>query len=620
MAGAKLAAVSAGVNAPDNRVHSATTMTTLAPISVPSIADRAFWESLSTRPQNRPLLEHIEKIRADLPDRPTMPNATDYLAAKRSNDRARIDRLWQQGRANLSALAIHRCIKGLDPNDLDDRLLDWLWAFLMHPTWTVSAHLPNNDLPASARPVLDLASCEMAAVMAEMREGLKPWMDSVSGTLSDSVVYEIDRRVLTPYAEGFEVWWDKRDRLNNWLGVCAGNILAACESLAAQGHPRPKARRRALEGLRLFFDAAFTEHGECDEGLGYWSYGVGQAVVGLSRLSRREMEAAVDMDRFRLIADYPRRIHLHGDVFFSGNDGSLHGKAPMSFVPWLAEATQSDWLGQWAARSSAIDGRNFPMLFRGLIGAVGGAVATAPAAEATPTRNETSQFLPDQQVAILRHNTTRGQLIIALSGGHNAERHNHNDLGHFLVALDEQVIIPDLGAPQYTADFFGPRRYSYLAASSRGHNCPLIDDVEQRPGREALGKILEWSEKAGEEKLILNLTSAYPPEAGLANWIRSLERVRDGFLIRDQFRARPGAAITHIIWSTQPASLHPDSFADLGSLRCSLSPQTQDVQVEQVDPKTHRLRDYTAPLYRLAARYIADASGALTVESRFTVP
>src|SRR5579884_4397001 len=109
---------------------------------------------------------------------------------------------------------------------------------------------------------------------------------------------EIDRRTLIPYGDGFQVWWENPRRATNWLGVCTGNILAACEAMALLGQPRPLARARALQGLNRFMKAGFTEHGECDEGMGYWCYGVGEACMGLGRLSKDELEANIDMDRF----------------------------------------------------------------------------------------------------------------------------------------------------------------------------------------------------------------------------------------------------------------------------------------------------------------------------------
>ena len=40
---------------------------------------------------------------------------------------------------------LRRALKGIDPNDPDDPLLDWTYALATEPSWTVSAHLPRTD-------------------------------------------------------------------------------------------------------------------------------------------------------------------------------------------------------------------------------------------------------------------------------------------------------------------------------------------------------------------------------------------------------------------------------------------------------------------------------------------
>ena len=61
----------------------------------------------------------------------------DGVNALRSNDRAILDRHWAD-RSRLADLALRRCLLGLEADDPDDRLLNWFWAFLTEPSWTVS--------------------------------------------------------------------------------------------------------------------------------------------------------------------------------------------------------------------------------------------------------------------------------------------------------------------------------------------------------------------------------------------------------------------------------------------------------------------------------------------------
>jgi len=593
------------------------------------ITDRGYWNAVAREGRYAAFRDMIETHLRRATPTPPMPWASDFLAARRSNDRARLDNHWRVTRGTFSALAIRRCLLGIETADgaghetlgPDDRLLDWLFAFLNEATWSVSANLPDMDLPASGKPALDLASCDMAALLAEMRQTLKPWMDTVSRTLADSIITEIDRRILGPYGQGLKVRWDNPDdpRSTNWEGVCAGSILAACEALAAQGLPRPEARRRAIASLRHYVDRAFTRHGECDEGLVYWNYGMGFASMGWGRLSVEELAAAVDMKRLAEVAEYPRRVHLAGDLFYSGNDSPLRGQASLFFVPWLAHAVQSPWLLGWARDQGVSGAWHFSEMLRVLDG-IDILTPNAASKIGPPAPAATATLLEDQQVAIMRAATAQGELIACLTGGSNDERHNHNDLGHFVVMLGDKVIVPDLGAPHYTVDFFGPKRYEYLSASSRGHCCPLINGYEQRAGAEAAAKVVTWSAEATGPKLVLDLTAAYPAEAGLRLWTRGLELQKDGdrvrIVIADEFHCQGGTKITHVLWSLEKPRMDQQSQLLLGPVVCKLAQPVEALRIGEVDPRAHRLRQWTdRMLHQIEADYRADDRGVLRVQT-----
>lgn len=585
---------------------------------IPPLTDRDYWGDVARSPKYEPVRTSIGKILEHTGRYPAMPHATDYLAAKRSNDRSRLDRVWQEERSRLAALALNRCLLGLDEGDPDDRLLDWLWEFVTQPSWVVSAHLPGNDLPTTGDPQTDLAACEMAMELAEMREALLPWMESISRTLAESIIREIDRRVLEPYGNGVYVWWDdaQRREVNNWAGVCAGSILATCESLSVQGFERPAARRRALEGLEIFLQHGFTPDGECDEGIGYWNYGVGYACNGLQRLSDANLSQSVDLERLKIIADYPRRAHLFGDTFYAGNDSSLRSSASLFFVPWLARVCQSDWLAAWAESSGVVGARGFAPINR-LIRAL----ASPLTIERTGTEAEFPRLLKDQQTGIFRIETQKGIIVASLSGGNNAERHNHNDLGHFLLALNEKILVPDLGAPRYTADFFGPNRYQALPASSLGHNCPVINGHSQIAGKEAAGEIRTWSEDKSHPILSLQLSAAYPNESRLQSWVRTMEGLENSIVIKDEYRLNAGGLVVHVIWFTEkPETSTNDErlMFNVGDLVCRVEGEMESHSVVEINPEDYLLHSFgNHSLYRAEMRFHADENGWLAFTTIF---
>lgn len=50
----------------------------------------------------------------------------------------------------------------------------------------------------------------------------------------------------------------------------------------------------------------------------------------------------------------------------------------------------------------------------------------------------------------------KGRTGIAFKGGNNDEPHNHNDIGSFLLTVEGEVFLTDLGCGEYTKEYFQP--------------------------------------------------------------------------------------------------------------------------------------------------------------------
>ena len=71
---------------------------------------------------------------------------------------------------------------------------------------------------------------------------------------------------------------------------------------------------------------------------------------------------------------------------------------------------------------------------------------------------------------------------MAVKGGTNQEPHNHNDVGSFFYVLGSDMLLEDLGAGEYTADYFGEKRYHIFCNSSFSHNVPILCGMGQYAG------------------------------------------------------------------------------------------------------------------------------------------
>ncbi|MCC8160579.1 MAG: heparinase II/III family protein [Oscillospiraceae bacterium] len=86
--------------------------------------------------------------------------------------------------------------------------------------------------------------------------------------------------------------------------------------------------------------------------------------------------------------------------------------------------------------------------------------------------------LPEAQWALLRG----GEMSVVLKAGNNGEPHNHNDVGNIIAVKNGSVILCDIGAGEYTSEYFSEGRYDIFCTRSMGHSVPLINGGEQKTG------------------------------------------------------------------------------------------------------------------------------------------
>ncbi len=111
------------------------------------------------------------------------------------------------------------------------------------------------------------------------------------------------------------------------------------------------------------------------------------------------------------------------------------------------------------------------------------------------------------------------QFAVVLKGGHNAENHNHNDVGSFSVVSGKTMVICDPGGEVYTARTFGPHRYDSKVINSFGHAVPVVAGKLQQTGAAARAVVKKADFRDDQDTLVLDIGSAYAaPE------LKSLER------------------------------------------------------------------------------------------------
>jgi len=132
---------------------------------------------------------------------------------------------------------------------------------------------------------------------------------------------------------------------------------------------------------------------------------------------------------------------------------------------------------------------------------------------------------------------TPSGLFLATHGGNNDESHNHNDVGDFIVYLGNEPVIIDSGRGNYTAKTFSSKRYELWFTQSQYHNLPIINGFGQLAGKPFTADHVKQSTSETATSLFMDISKAYPKEAGIDFWNRTvnLDRTKDTVEITDDY-------------------------------------------------------------------------------------
>lgn len=464
-----------------------------------------------------------------------------YADFARTGRRLGYERVYFERRRRLNTFAI---LTMLEPerNEYREALCDTLWLILEEYTWCLPAHLGEGDAGGE----IDLFSAETGFALSEL---LYLAGDDLPPLIRSRIRDEVHRRLFEPYLAR-EFHWESA--VHNWSAVCAGSIGAAALLLMEDADRLAAVLAKAERSMNCYL-TGFGEDGACQEGLGYWNYGFGYFTY-YADLLRKRSRGRLDWfasDKVRRIALFQQKCFLGGSAVANFSDSRPSGSIQPGLSDYLAglypefqrpparlrAAFTEDHCSRWAP---AI--RN--LLWR----------------SGEPAQSEWGPFfgyLPDAQWLIWRHAGPSCAFGFAAKGGHNAEPHNHNDLGQFMLYGDGEFFLADLGSGEYTKSYFGPERYTYDCNGSQGHSVPIVGGQYQAEGEDSRAVVEEaYADEAGA-LFGLDLTQAYR-YAGLESLRRALRWEMQGGLpslaLTDEYRfaGAPNSVVERFVTRVRP--------------------------------------------------------------------
>ena len=491
----------------------------------PPSSDRAFWTStpLSAKEWREKAERYLAK---------PIPELTEelYRDFEKTGRRDRFEAVAWERLDRAATLGVAEALE--NQGRFIAPLRESIEAILNEPSWVMNAHDFGCLVFSGKKMDVDLGAADRAAALST----LVTWHGAALGKETvERVRGEVRRRVVEPFRKRIAgdtsvCWWAASE--NNWNAVCLAGIVYSTLATEPDKAVRAEVVGAAMSGINRYLNG-FTMDGSCSEGIGYWQYGFGHFVLLAERLwlaSGGKINLYQD-PVIPSVAALPSRLELTPGVYPTFADG----KPTFSVDPWLpAMLSRRISMEKAAPADRKIGAWSLSQLDLQL--------APPPAPEkpvSAGPRSALRGYFDVAGILVSRPADPKAGLCVAMKGGHNAEMHNHNDLGSYVVTAGSSAILVDPGAPVYTSRTFGEHRYESNLLNSYGHPVPVVDGQLQATGRQAQAGVLKTRFTPARDEFSLDLTSAYPVK-GLTRLTRSFTYDRGGrtsLQIEDELQA-----------------------------------------------------------------------------------
>jgi hypothetical protein len=599
----------------------------------PRFADRAAWAAIP-KDTTKAILAAANSILgtpwSSLP-------ASIFLDFARNGNRSRFEALNFERRGRLSTFVLAECMEA--KGRFLDEIANGIWLVCEETFWGVPAHLSLQKkgvgLPDVTEPVVDLFAAQTSATLSWVHYLLASELARISPLLPERIVIEAKRRILNPAFERDDFWWmwkgnhSAGSRLNNWNPWINSNLLVTNLLLEHDAERRVAAIAKICRSTDAFL-ADYSPDAACEEGPAYWGES-GAAYFDICKLLVDAVPGAPNVlvqPFIRRMMHYIADAHIAGRYAVDFGDCSPLSGAPGALAYQIGKATGDAELQGFGAATlphteaevhggahSGITRRDLTALFQ-LAEA-----RTAPAADALSR----DSWYPSLCLMTARQkaDTTDG-FYMALQAAPNLRSHGHNDSGSFIVFHNGEPVFIDAGTQAYTAQTFSKDRYKIWIMQSGYHNLPTVGGQMQTTGElRYRATDAQYATSNLMAQIALNLAPAYPDEAGIRHWTRTLTLDRRASRIRlnEEFAlAKTVPIVLNFLTPRTPDTSRPGTLLlpspQAGGEPVSLLYDAQTLQpsIEKIDLTDNGLKTAWGQLYRVQLTSAAVASGNWSLE------
>lgn len=299
---------------------------------------------------------------------------------------------------------------------------------------------------------------------------------------------------------------------NNWNSVCLAGVTGAALALLPDKEERAFFIA-AAEKYHIYGMKGYNDDGYCSEGVGYYNYGF-RSFILLREEVCRATTGKIDFfqtPKFARIAQYGKKIQIINNVCPAYSDCRI-GLHPDWFITNYCDNVLGTEPYQEKYVFPSCD--NLSLSLIGFFPHQAWKVAmTDDIKQVLQTEADTKRSCYEQAgIYVFRPTPSSNcQLGVSVKGGHNAENHNHNDVGSYTVALGSETMAGDQGGPfSYPGDYFNQdATEKYKSKGSFGHPVPVVNGVVQSTGRKAQAIMVKQEFTDNQDLYQIDYKSAY---------------------------------------------------------------------------------------------------------------
>jgi len=396
----------------------------------------------------------------------------------------------------LQALAM------FDDSYLED-LEDLISAICEEYMWILPIHCVNLETKLFDKTEIDLFCSETALYLSET---LYIFKDKLCPEIRSRIITELKERII----DNYESRTFKYETFSsNWASVCACGIGATYLLVFPDRFNNVK--ERLLKQFEIYLKSIDYE-GYCYEGVNYWQYGFGFFCLffSLYKNLNYSLPSFVKSEKVVNTVKYISRANMQGDIYLPFSDGGGQNFNINLYIMYIVKDLfehEYDLPEKSIVEKSLFVYTTEPLFLHSVNGILKYGVSGKGV-------NENYYYYKKAEVFVSK----KERYSFACKGGNNDELHNHNDVGAFQIVSDGKRLIADIGAGEYTCDYFiftdeGRYNDKIFVCNSASHSVPIVNGKLQKAGKEYHGVVNEVKEDIFD----IDLQNAYDCDIGLLN-------------------------------------------------------------------------------------------------------